>query len=79
MFQNIRTNQQLYILHKEAAPYIEYGTVVNVSSPKPKYPSTQPFGQFPQVEMVVDVVVNIGCSFLLVGKRECACPETYRC
>lgn len=59
MFQNLRTNQQIYILHKEAAPYIEYGAVVNVSSPKPKYPSTQPFGQFPQVEMVVDVVVNI--------------------
>lgn len=59
MFQNLRINSTLYILHKDAVPYIEYGSVVNVSAPKPKYPSTPPLGQFPQMEMVVDVVVNV--------------------
>lgn len=59
MFQNLRINSTLYILHKDAVPYIEYGSVVNVSTPKPKYPSTPPLGQFPQMEMVVDVVVNV--------------------
>lgn len=59
MFQNLRINSTLYILHKDAVPYIEYGSVVSVSAPKPKYPSTPPLGQFPQMEMVVDVVANV--------------------
>ena len=60
MFQNLRTNSQIYILHKDAQPYIEYGTAVNVSAPRPKYPVNTPIDQFPQMEMVVDVTVNIG-------------------
>lgn len=48
----------MYILHKEATPYIEQGNVVSVSMPKPKYPSQ--FTQYPQMEMVVDLVVSIG-------------------
>ena len=59
MFQNLRANQQLYILHKEASPYIDYGSVVNVSAPHPKYPMATAIGQMPQMEMVVDVAVNI--------------------
>lgn len=59
MFQNLRTNAQLFILHKEAAPYIVYGSVVSVSAPRSKYPSVPPIGQFPQMEMVVDVTVNV--------------------
>lgn len=59
MFQNLRTNSTLYILHKEDIPYIEYGSVANVSAPKPKYPTNHAFGQFPQMETVVDVVVTI--------------------
>lgn len=59
MFQNLRTNSQIYILHKDAQPYIEYGTVVNVSAPRAKYPATPPIGQFPQMEMVVDVTVSV--------------------
>ena len=31
MFQNLRTNSQVFILHKESTPYIEYGSVVSVS------------------------------------------------
>ena len=60
MFQNLRASSQLYILHKEASPYIEYGSVVSVSAPKPKYPATPQIGQFHTMEMVVDVSVNIG-------------------
>ena len=60
MFQNLRPNSQLYILHKDNTPYIEYGSVVSVSAPKPKYPAIPQIGQFPQMEMVVDVVVNVG-------------------
>lgn len=59
MFQNVRPNAQLFILHKGNAPYVEYGTVVQVSAPKPKYPSATPIGQFPQMEMVVDVTANV--------------------
>lgn len=59
MFQNLRVNSQLYILHKDGTPYVEYGSVVSVSAPHPKYPSTPQIGQFPQMEMVVDITVNI--------------------
>lgn len=60
MFQNLRVNSQLYVLHKENTPYVETGSVVSVSAPRPKYPTMPQVGQFPQVEMVVDVIVNIG-------------------
>lgn len=53
MFQNLRANNQLFILHKEAKHYVEIGSVVSVSAPKPKYPMTQPFPS-PQIEMVVE-------------------------
>ena len=59
MFQNLRTNSQVFILHKESTPYIEHGSVVSVSAPRAKYPTTPPIGQFPQVEMVVDVTVSV--------------------
>lgn len=59
MFQNLRVNAQVYILHKDNNPYIECGSVMSVSAPKPKYPSNMPIGSFPQVETVVDLVVNI--------------------
>lgn len=61
MFQNLRPSAQLYILHKDGTPYIEYGSVVNITAPKAKYPlSTQFTSPYPQMEMVVDIVVNIG-------------------
>lgn len=60
MFQNLRANSQIYILHKEAKPYIEVASVSGVSMPKPKYPlTTPPLGQMPQVEMVVDLSASI--------------------
>lgn len=39
---------------------MEQGNVVSVSVPKPKYPSPAQFGQYPAMEMVVDLVVNVG-------------------
>lgn len=57
MFSNLRTNSQIYILHKETTPYIEVATVQSVSAPKPKFPLPQQFGQ-PQ-EMVVDIVARV--------------------
>lgn len=57
MFQSLRPSNQFYILHKDAVPYLEVGSVVSVSAPMPKFPFPQTFGQ-PQ-EMVVDVVVRV--------------------
>lgn len=60
MFQNLRANSQIFILHKEAKPYIEVASVTGVSMPKPKYPITAPpLGQIPQMEMVVDLSASI--------------------
>ena len=58
MFQSLRANNQLFILHKDANPYIEYGPVVSVSAPRPKLPMSPAFPA-PQMEMVVDIVVSI--------------------
>lgn len=56
MFSNLRTNSQLYILHRDSTPYIEIGQVVNVSQPRSKYPTNNYIT--PQ-EQVVDIVVSI--------------------
>lgn len=60
MFQTLRVNSPIYILHKEGTPYVETGMVVSVSSPMPKFPlpnaPMQPFGT---AEMVVDVIANV--------------------
>ena len=56
MFQSLRPNNQIFILHKDK-PLLEVGSVVSVSIPSPKYPVPQVFGQ-PQ-ELVVDIVAKI--------------------
>ena len=56
MFSNLRTNSQLYILHRDATPYIEIGQVVSVSQPRPRY---QTSSYIPPQEQVVDIVVEI--------------------
>lgn len=56
MFSNLRTNSQIYILHRDATPYIEIGQVVSVSQPRPRYQTNSYIA--PQ-EQVVDVVVGI--------------------
>ena len=56
MFQSLRPNNSVYILHKDKA-ILEIGSVVSVSNPIPKSPVPPTFGQ-PQ-EMVVDLVVKV--------------------
>lgn len=56
MFSNLRTNSQMYILHRDATPYVEIGQVVSVSQPRPRYQATNYIA--PQ-EQVVDVVVGV--------------------
>lgn len=65
MFSNLRTNSQVYILHKDNTPYIEVGQVVSVSQPVPKFPVTNFMA--PQ-ELVVDIVVKINDSNVTLQK-----------
>ena len=58
MFQSVRPNSQIFILHKGDTPSIELGNVTNQPMPRPKYQLPATFGQ-PQ-ELVVDLVVKIG-------------------
>jgi len=55
MFQSLRQNNKIFILHKDK-PCLETGTVVSVSLPTPKY-QMQPFT--PNQEMVVDLIVKV--------------------
>lgn len=50
-FSNLRTNNQLFILHKDSVPTLEIGKVINVSLPIPKYGNTGIYNS----EMVVDI------------------------
>lgn len=56
MFQSLRPNNQIFILHKDK-PILDVGTVISVSMPTPKYPIQPMFGQ-PQ-EMVVDITAKV--------------------
>lgn len=56
MFSNLRTNSQLYILHRDTTPYIEIGQVVSVSQPRPRF---QTNSYITPQEQVVDIVVSI--------------------
>ena len=56
MFQSVRPNSQIYILHKGDNPRLETGWVVNQPVPRAKYQLPAAFGQ-PQ-ETVVDIVVK---------------------
>ena len=57
MFQSIRSNSPIYVLHKGDNPRLETGYVINQPIPKPKYQMPPAFGQ-PQ-EMVVDLVIKL--------------------
>ena len=54
MFQSLRQNNQIYILHK-GKPAVDIGVVTNVSIPVPKYPTT--FGT--NQELVVDITAKV--------------------
>ena len=57
MFQSVRPNSQIFILHKGDTPNIEMGVVTNQPIARPKYQLPATFGQ-PQ-ELVVDLVVKV--------------------
>lgn len=65
MFSNLRTNSQVYILHKESSPYVEIGTVISVSQPVPKFPVNNFMNQ---QELVVDVTVKINDNTVTLQK-----------
>lgn len=57
MFQSVRPNSPIYILHKGDNARLETGYVVNQPIPKPKYAIPNTFGH-PQ-EMIVDLIVKV--------------------
>lgn len=59
MFQNLRTNATLYILHKGTSPFLECGKVVSVKNPRVVYKNL-PNGLYPQPVQVVDISVQVG-------------------
>jgi len=60
MFQSVRQNSPIYILHKGDNLRLETGYVANQPIPKPKYQMPHNFGQ-PQ-EMIVDLVIKLNDS-----------------
>ena len=53
-FQNLRTNHQIYILHKDVVPTLEIGKITNVSVPVPKYGNQSMYN-----DLVLDVTADI--------------------
>lgn len=54
-FQNLRTSNQLFILHKDSVPTLEIGKVTNISIPVPKYGNPGMYNQ----EMLVDITAEV--------------------
>jgi len=59
MFQNLRPNATLYILHKGTSPFLECGKVVSVKNQRMVYKNL-PDGLYPQPVQVVDISVQVG-------------------
>jgi len=57
MFQSLRQNSPLYILHKGSSPKVDIGYVVNQPITKPKYAIPPTIGQ--AQEFITDLVVKI--------------------
>ena len=58
MFQSVRPNSPIYILHKGDTPRLEMGSVTNQPVPRAKYQLPATFGQ--TQELVVDLIVKVG-------------------
>lgn len=59
-FSQLRLNSPIYILHKDATPYVECGQVTNVSAPMPQLGNLPNMGQ--PLQYTVDVTVRVGES-----------------
>lgn len=57
MFQNLRENQQIYVLTKNPNPSLDMGTVVKIQGPMPKYKTGT--NMMPQTEYVLDIIVSV--------------------
>lgn len=57
MFQNLRENQQIYVLTKTPTPSIAMGTVVRIQGPMQKFQTTP--NMIPQTEFVMDIIVSV--------------------
>lgn len=53
-FQNLRNNNQIYILHKDDIPTLEIGKVTSVSLPVPKYGNNSMYN-----DLVLDITVDV--------------------
>lgn len=57
-FSQLRLNSPIYILHKDATPYVECGQVTNVTAPMPQVGMVPNIGQ--QLNYTVDITVKVG-------------------
>lgn len=58
MFQNLRENAQVYILHKDGRFSLEHGAVIDTKF-RQEYVQPTRIGEFPHFENVVDLTLNI--------------------
>lgn len=65
-FSQLRLNSTIYILHKDATPYIEVGQVVNVTAPMPSVGTLPNLGQ--PITYTVDVTVKVNDQTSLYQK-----------
>lgn len=62
-FSNLRSGNQIFVLHREATPYLEIGQVINVTAPMPM------FNQFTSpANYAVDVTAKVGDSNITYSK-----------
>lgn len=62
-FSNLRSGNQIFVLHREATPYLEIGQVINVTAPMPM------FNQFASpTNYAVDVTAKVGDSNITYSK-----------
>lgn len=66
LFSQLRLNSPIYILHKDATPYVECGQVTNVTAPMPQIGTLPQLGQ--PLSYTVDVTVRIGDQTSLYQK-----------
>lgn len=57
MFQNLRENQQIYVLTKAPTPSLDTGTVIKVQGPTPRFQNGP--NMIPQTEYTMDITVSV--------------------
>lgn len=71
MFQSLRQNSQVFVLHRGNDLIVETGFVTGISIPRPKYPMVKYNIMQPQ-EMVVDIEVKLGNSTVKYSNLDAA-------